>query len=72
MLPEDVAWAVIEFIDGPLAENPHRVGAELRGHLKGIRSAHLGTFRLQYVISEEDHTVTVRRVEHRSDIYKLP
>lgn len=35
-LPEDVAWAVIEFINGPLAENPHRVGTELRGHLKAF------------------------------------
>lgn len=71
-LPQDVAWAVIEFISGPLARNPHRVGGELRGRLKGIHSAHLGAFRIQYVISDEDRTVTLRRVEHRSDIYGLP
>jgi mRNA interferase RelE/StbE len=70
-LPEDVAWAIIEFINGPLAENPHRVGGELRGYLKGIYSAHLGAFRVQYTISDEDRTVTLRRVEHRSDIYGL-
>ena len=71
-LPEGVAWAVIEFVTGPLLENPYRVGRELRGHLKGIYSAHLGTFRVQYVISEENRTVTLRRVDLRSDIYKLP
>jgi mRNA interferase RelE/StbE len=71
-LPEDVAWAAIEFINGPLAQNPHRVGTELRGHLKGIHSAHLGTFRVQYVINDEDRVVTLRRVEHRRDIYGLP
>jgi mRNA interferase RelE/StbE len=70
--PEGVAWAVIEFINGPLARNPHRVGIELRGHLKGIYSAHLGSFRVQYEINDEGRTVTVRRVEHRSDIYGLP
>jgi mRNA interferase RelE/StbE len=30
-LPEGVAWAVIEFINGPLARNPHRVGIEFAG-----------------------------------------
>ncbi len=71
-LPQGVAWAVIEFVNGPLLENPYRVGTELRGHLKGIHSAHLATFRIQYVINEEDGTVTLRRVKPRSDIYKLP
>jgi mRNA-degrading endonuclease RelE of RelBE toxin-antitoxin system len=52
-LPEAVAWAVIEFANGPLVDNPRRVGAELRGHLRGIHSAHLATFRIQYVIDDE-------------------
>ena len=70
-LPEAVAWAVIEFANGPLVGNPHRVGAELRGHLRGIYSAHLATFRIQYVIDDEQRTVTLRRVKARSDIYGL-
>jgi mRNA-degrading endonuclease RelE of RelBE toxin-antitoxin system len=71
-LPEGAAWAVLEFANGPLLENPHRVGVELRGHLRGIHSAHLATFRIQYVISEEERTVTLRRVNLRGDIYRLP
>jgi mRNA interferase RelE/StbE len=71
VLPEAVAWAVIEFVNGPLLENPRRVGAELHGHLSGIHSAHLATFRVQYVIDEERRTVTLRRVSSRSDIYGL-
>jgi mRNA interferase RelE/StbE len=70
-LPEAVAWAVIEFANGPLVDNPHRVGAELRGHLRGIHSAHLATFRIQYVIDDEQRTVTLRRVKARSDVYGL-
>ena len=27
-LPEAVAWAVIEFVSGPLLENPYRIGTE--------------------------------------------
>jgi mRNA interferase RelE/StbE len=71
-LPEGVAWAAIGFINGPLAANPYRVGTELRGRLKGIHSAHLGDFRVQYKIDDDNRTVTVRRVEHRSDVYGLP
>jgi mRNA interferase RelE/StbE len=59
-------------VNGPLLENPYRVGAELRGHLKGIHSAHLGTFRVQYVVDDDKRTVTLRRVSLRSDIYGLP
>jgi hypothetical protein len=34
-LPEGIAWAVLEFTNGPLLENPHRVGVPLRGELAG-------------------------------------
>jgi mRNA-degrading endonuclease RelE of RelBE toxin-antitoxin system len=53
-LPEGVAWAVIDFISGPLLENPRRVGAPLRGELVGYHSAHLGTFRVRYQIDDEN------------------
>lgn len=68
-LPEGVAAAVAEFIDGPLRENPRRVGIELRGHLKGVYSARRGDYRVLYEIDDEEHTVTLRRVAHRSDVY---
>ncbi len=68
-LPEAVAWAVIEFITGPLLESPRRVGAPLRGKLAGCHSAHLSTFRVRYEINDENRTVTVRQVKHRRDAY---
>lgn len=68
-LPEGVAWAVIDFINGPLLENPHRVGTKLRGKLAGSHSAHLSTFRIQYRIDDESRTVTVIQVKHRRDAY---
>lgn len=69
-LPEPVAFAVIEFIAGPLLENPHRVGRELRGQLAGIWSARRGDYRVVYEIDDEQREVTVLRVAHRSDIYR--
>lgn len=68
-LPQGVAWAVIDFINGPLLEKPHRVGTRLRGKLAGSYSAHLSTFRIQYKIDEENRTVTDRQVAHRRDAY---
>lgn len=69
-LPEPVAFAVIDFITGPLLESPKRVGAPLRGELEGIWSARRGTYRVLYRVDEEKHEVVVLRVGHRRDIYR--
>jgi len=69
-LPEAVAIAVIEFLAGPLLEQPHRVGTPLRRELVGLHSARRGTFRILYRIDDEGRVVTVMRVEHRSDVYR--
>jgi mRNA-degrading endonuclease RelE of RelBE toxin-antitoxin system len=69
-LPEAVSAAVIEFITGALIENPRRVGRELRNELAGIFSARRGTYSVLYRFDEEARTVTVLRVDHRSDVYR--
>lgn len=69
-LPPRIVPAIIEFLYGPLAENPHRVGKALRGDFTGIHSAHRGSYRVLYEINEADHTVTVTRVSHRTDSYR--
>lgn len=69
-LPEAVAVAVIEFVTGPLLENPRRVGKELRGDLRGVHSARRGTYRVLYRISEARREVVLLRVEHRGQAYR--
>jgi mRNA-degrading endonuclease RelE of RelBE toxin-antitoxin system len=69
-LPEAIAFAVIEFITGPLLDNPRRVGAPLRGPLDGIWSARRGTYRVLYRIDDENREVVVLRVAHRRDVYR--
>lgn len=69
-LPEAVSFAVIEFITGPLLDNPRRVGAPLRGVLEGIWSARRGTYRVLYRIDDEQREVIVVRVAHRRDVYR--
>lgn len=66
-LPEKVAAAAVEFIYGPLARNPHRVGKALRFELEGLHSARRGDYRIIYRI---DETVTVVAIDHRADAYR--
>ena len=69
-LPEAIAYAVIDFIVGPLRENPRRVGAALRNELEGVWSARRGTYRILYRIDDEQREVIVLQVGHRRDIYR--
>jgi mRNA-degrading endonuclease RelE of RelBE toxin-antitoxin system len=51
-LPEKAATAAVEFIYGPLAENPQRVGKPLRFELEGLHSARRGDFRIIHRIAD--------------------
>ena len=68
-LPQPVAAAIWEFVIGPLAENPHRVGKSLSGQLVGHHSARRGSYRVVYTISEEARMITIVRVDHRRSVY---
>ena len=69
-LPESVAVACVEFLYGPLAENPQRVGARLRRPFNGLWRARRGEYRVRYTIDEVRAEVTVLDVSHRRDAYR--
>ena len=69
-LPERIAAAVVEFLLGPLSENPRRVGHQLQRELAGLWSARRGAYRVVYEIDDEQRVVSVLRIEHRSDVYR--
>lgn len=70
-LPEDVAAAAVEFITGPLARNPQRLGKALNAELTGIHTARIGQqWRVLYEIDEARHVVTVLDVRHRATSYR--
>jgi mRNA interferase RelE/StbE len=69
-LPPAVAAAVIEFLSGPLAEAPFRVGKPLRNELEGKWSARRGEYRVIYTINARVVTVTVLTIAHRRDAYR--
>jgi mRNA-degrading endonuclease RelE of RelBE toxin-antitoxin system len=69
-LPEGVAAAMVEFLVGPLCDEPGRVGKPLQRELAGYFSARRGAYRIAYRVVERDHVVHVVRIEHRSDVYR--
>lgn len=69
-LPEKVATAVAEFVYGALADNPRRVGHELRFELVGRHSANRGDYRVIYAIDDTARLVTILAIDHRSKIYR--
>lgn len=69
-LPEKVAAAVVEFMTGPLIENPRRVGHKLRRELEVLWAARRGPYRIVYELHEQARQVRVLRIDHRADIYR--
>ena len=69
-LPEKVRNVALEFIYGPLAENPQRVGAPISAPFEGQHKAVRGSYRITYRILDQEVVVEVVRVAYRSDIYR--
>jgi mRNA-degrading endonuclease RelE of RelBE toxin-antitoxin system len=69
-LPEKIATACVEFIFGPFADNPHRVGGALGGPLAGLRAARRGSYRIVYGIDDGAHRVDIVHIDHRGDVYR--
>ncbi|MEN9989303.1 MAG: hypothetical protein RL508_282 [Actinomycetota bacterium] len=69
-IPARYATAILNFILGPLRENPHRVGKKLVGAFDGYYSARRGDYRVIYQILEDRVLVMVESVAHRADAYR--
>jgi mRNA interferase RelE/StbE len=69
-LPHKIATAILEFITGPLAENPHRLSKPLRGELASYRTARRGDYRVLLRIDEANHAILITAINHRAHIYR--
>ncbi len=69
-LPVDVGIALFEHVNGPIAENPRRLGKPLDAPYDEVYSARRGEYRVLYSIDEEQHTITVLALGHRREIYR--
>lgn len=68
-LPEAVAAACFNFIDGALSADPHRVGKPLHQPFDGLHSANRGVYRVIYRINDAQHTIEIVTVSHRTAAY---
>jgi mRNA interferase RelE/StbE len=66
-LPEFVAVAAWELIQGDLREKPQIVGKPLLAPYEGEWSARRGTYRIRYRF--DDKTVTILHIRPRSSAY---
>lgn len=69
-IPRKIADAIIAFCEGPLLDNPQRVGKPLGKPFDGEYTAKRGSYRIIYFIIEEQVVVTIVRIEHRSSVYR--
>lgn len=69
-LPGPAAWACLEFIASPMAENPQRVGKPLGPPFAGLHSARRGSYRVIYRIDEDNRSVEILHIDHRADVYR--
>lgn len=65
----DLNWPLIEDALGPLERDPC-IGHALRGPLHGLRSLRVGTYRIIYQLADNDRTVRVAAIGHRSIAYR--
>jgi mRNA interferase RelE/StbE len=70
LLPPAAAFAAWEFVNGPLRDAPHRVGAPLRAPFDGLWRAQRGEYRVRYEIDERQRLVRVVDIDHRRDAYR--
>lgn len=69
-LPEKIGAACLEFVFGPLVEDPYRLGGALRGQLTGLRSARRGSYRVIYRVDDDQRMIEVVHIDHRRDVYR--
>jgi mRNA interferase RelE/StbE len=69
-LPEAVSVAAYEFINGPLRENPWRVGKPLEDPFAGLHTARRGTYRIIYKIRPDKDVIEIHSIRHRRDVYR--
>ena len=67
----DLEWPLIDAIEDALGllEREPLAGHALRGRLRGVRSLHVGAYRILYQVTDEGKTVRIAAIRHRSVSY---
>lgn len=65
-------WPLIDAVEealGLLQREP-QAGYALRGKLRGLHSLRVGSYRIIYQLTDDDRTVRVATIRHRSVVYR--
>jgi mRNA-degrading endonuclease RelE of RelBE toxin-antitoxin system len=64
----ELDWPLIDAAEDALGllEREPDAGYALRGRLRGLRLLRVGTYRIIYQLAEDDQTVRVAAISHRS------
>lgn len=68
-LPLKIVDVVVNFIFGPLKENPERVGKKLEAPFQDQWSARRGDYRVVYHVDQKNLKIIVLDIEHRAHVY---
>jgi mRNA interferase RelE/StbE len=68
----ELGWPLIDAVSDALGllEREPLADHELRGRLRGLRSLRFGTYRIIYQLAENNSTVRVATIRHRSIAYR--
>lgn len=69
VLPEKVAFAILEFATATLAKNPIRVSKALNAPFEGMRSARRAQYRIIFSVDVTKSKVIIHAVRHRNIAY---
>ncbi len=67
----ELDWPLIDAVEealGLLRREP-QAGYPLRGRLRGLHSLRVGSYRVLYQLTDDDRTVRVAAIRHRSIAY---
>lgn len=68
----DLDWPLIDAVEDALGllERDPQIGHALRGRLHGLRLLRVGSYRIIYQFADDEQTVRVAAVHHRSIAYR--
>ncbi len=65
-------WPLLDAVEQALellAHDPH-AGYPQRGRLRGLRSLRVGSYRIIHQLADNDRTVRIATIRHRSIVYR--
>ena len=69
-LPPKIGIAIFVFLTEVLVTDPRKVGKPLRPPLDPVWSVRRGSYRVLYLIDEDQGIVIVTAIRHRSDSHR--